>query len=216
MKFSMVRWGIIALALVIAFGSVGISYARFSKGGYWPVKDPVTFCLPPSCDVILTDVISNDDGNTDNVGSYEPVDPGDDGGGTAHDYWGPSSSDDPSAPPPAAGQPSPRYDKDVARTTVQLNGCTNTSFVLQIENAYPSYYPTIFFALKNTGDKAAEITDIVIDEQYTGESDDVANDIDALDISFDGIYVGKTVNMCGMVLSFLQRMGMVGADGKAR
>ena len=178
------RWLIIALAVVVALGSVGITYARMQGGPHnTGVVNTSSCCCGP-----FTWVVSNDDGAEDSVSPYGIIDPGDDGGGTNYDRWGAQSSDDPSGPQ-TTGTVCDRYDKDVARTTAWISGESREITVL-VENAYPSYYPTVFFGLKCPDSALGTITDIVVDNDFP----------DALTVSTSGIYEGQTIPQCGEVV----------------
>jgi len=168
------RWLTIALAVVVAFSIVGITYARMQGGPR--TKGVVACCCDP-----FTWVVSNDDGTEDGVNPYGIIDPGDDGGGTNYDRWGAQSSDDPSEPQ-TTGTKCDRYDKDVARTTAWISEDQQEITVL-VENAYPSYYPTVFFALKCPDSALGTIIDIVIDNDYPNE----------LTVSTSGIFPGQPI-----------------------
>jgi len=141
-KFHFTRWGIVALALVVALATIGVTYAGM-KGPKPPKDDPVptAYCSDP-----FTWVVSNDDGSEDTIDPYGLLDPGDDGGGTEYDFgWGPSSSDDPYEPQ-TMGSLGARYTKDVAKTeATKINDYT---IQVTVTNAYPSYHSTLFFALE--------------------------------------------------------------------
>lgn len=173
-QIRMSRWLIIALVAVVACSSLGITYARMQSGPQ--NKGAVPCCCDP-----FTWVVSNDDGTEDSINPYGIIDFGDDGGGTNYDGWGVQSSDDPSEPQ-AMGVACDRYDKDVARTTAWMSEDHREITVL-VENAYPSYYPTVFFALTCPNSALGTITDIVIDNQYP----------DALTVSTSGIYEGQPI-----------------------
>ncbi|MGB6873713.1 MAG: hypothetical protein WBE46_06220 [Dehalococcoidia bacterium] len=179
-QIRMSRWLIVALALVLVFGSVGISYARMQGG-------PQNKGVVPCCCDPFTWVVSNDDGIEDSISPYGIIDPGDDGGGTSYDRWGAQSSDDPSEPQ-TTGTECDRYDKDVARTTAWISEDQQEITVL-VENAYPSYYPTVFFALECPDSGLGTITDIIIDNPYPS----------ALDVSISGIYPGQLIPQDGEV-----------------
>jgi hypothetical protein len=168
------RWLIIALAAVVAFSSMGITYALMQGG-------PQSECVVPCCGDPFTWVVANDNGVEDSMNPYGTIDPGDDGGGTAYDRWGARSSDDPWEPQ-TMGAGCGRYDKDVARTAAWVSEDQREITVL-VENAYPSYYPTVFFALTCPDSALGTITDIVIDNQYP----------DALTVSTSGIYPGQPI-----------------------
>jgi len=148
---------------------------------------PTAYCSDP-----FTWVVSNDDGSTDNISPYGIIDPGDDGGGTEYDLWGQASSDDPSANQ-TAGQPCARYDKDVAKT--EAAKIDDYNIQVTVSNAYPSYYPTVFYGMINDGTRAATVESIVVDEDFTGAGDDEANVIEALTVTVGGISVGQTIGV---------------------
>jgi hypothetical protein len=179
-QIRMSRWLIIALVAVVVFSSVGITYAKMQGGP--KNKGAVPCCCDP-----FTWVVSNDDGAEDNINPYGIIDPGDDGGGTDYDRWGAQSSDDPSKPQ-TMSVACDRYDKDVARTTAWMSEDEREITVL-VDNAYPSYYPTVFFALTCPDSAQGTITDIVIDNPYP----------DALTVSISGIYVGQPIPQGGEV-----------------
>ncbi len=175
----------LALAVVVGLGSVGVTYAKWAdkpvKGG--PIQtaqfsDPFIW------------VASNDDGHEDDRSSYQPIDPGDDGSVGEYDFWGvgdTSSSNDPGSYPlpgalPDPGDPFPRYTKDVARTTARIEA-DDHYITIVIDNAYPYYYPTVFFALACLSPAVGVIQDIVIENNY----------FDALTVSYSGIYIGQQI-----------------------
>jgi len=142
----------------------------------------------------FTWVVSNDDGTMEDQGGYSPIDPGDDGGGTEYDYgWDLSSSDDPSAPQ-AMGSSCARYDKDVAKT--EATKIDDYNIQVTVTNAYPCYYPTVFYGIINDGNVPGKIESIVVDEDFhpNNEEDNVADDIEALDVTVGGISVGQTID----------------------
>jgi len=175
-RFHFAKAGIICLVVVVAFSSVGITYAR-RQGGPQNKGVVATSCC---CDP-FTWVVSNDDGEVTSISPYGSVDPGDDGGGTNYDGWGAQSSDDPSEPQ-TMGIGCARYDKDVAKTTAWMS-CDHKEITVLVENAYPSYYPTVFFALKCPDSAPGTITSIVIDNPYP----------DALTVTTSGIYPGQPI-----------------------
>ena len=176
LKFHFTRWGIIALAVVLALGSVGVTYAKWK--GKVPRHNDVVYTY--YFNDPFTWVVSNDDGTPDTVSPYGVIDPGDNG-------------DDPSEPQ-SQGVTCARYGKDVASTDALLNvGFDPRHITVTVSNAYPCYYPTIFFGMKNCAHVAAQIESIVVDENFTGEYDTTADDIDALDVTYGGIYVGQVI-----------------------
>ncbi len=176
-KFHFTRWGIICLAVVVALGTVGVTYAGM-KGPKGPkVKHdpiPIAYCSDP-----FTWVVSNDDGSTDNISPYGIIDPGDDG-------LDPSENQ-------TAGQPcDDRYDKDVAKT--EATKIDDYNIQVTVTNAYPCYYPTIFYGIINDGNIPGKIEGIVVDEDFhPNEEDDIADDITALDVTVGGISAGQTI-----------------------
>lgn len=182
------KWLVIALAAVVALGSVGITYASLQGGAQTNGVVPTCNC----CSSPFTWVVSNDDGKVTQRSPYGSIDPGDNGGGTKYDRWGAQSSDDPSEPQ-TVGVSCARYDKDVARTTAMMS-CDRWQISVLLENAYPSYYPTVFFGLKCSGSLPTTITGIVIDNPYP----------QALTVSISGIYVGQTIPQCKEVVGALQ------------
>ena len=178
------RWLIIALAVVVASGSAGIAYAR-TQGG--PDKTGVVTTSSCCCGP-FTWVVTNDDGAEDSVALYGIIDPGDDGGGTNYDRWGDQSSDDPSEPQ-TMSVACARYDKDVARTTAWISG-ESREITVMVEDAYPSYYPTVFFGLKCPESALGTIASIVIDNPYP----------EALTVTTSGIYAGQPLPQCEEVV----------------
>ena len=183
-RFNFARAAIICLVLVLAIGAAGMSYAK-TQGG---IRDPGAVTTATSCCADpFTWVVSNDDGSEDSVSPYGLIDPGDDGGGTNYDKWGSLSSDDPSEPQ-TMGVVCARYDKDVARTTASISE-DHAEITVLVENAYPCYYPTVFFALACPESAMGTITDIVITNDHPDE----------LTVTTTGIYVGQPIPQSGEV-----------------
>jgi len=170
-KGNLGRLGMLCLALVMALAAMGVGYAQ---DGLQNNDQVLTNCA-------FTWVVSNDDGAEDSVNPYGIIDPGDDGGGTSYDRWDAQSSDDPSKPQ-AVGVECARYDKDVAWTTAWMSEDQREITVL-VENAYPSYYPTIFFGMRCGDSGPGTITTIYIDNPSP----------EALTVSTSGIYVGQPI-----------------------
>jgi hypothetical protein len=181
-KVGLGRWLISALVVVVVLGSLGVAYG-YSSGTIKADEMVALACTTGP----LTWVVSNDDGAPQNKGGYTPIDPGDDGGGTNHDIWGDRSSDDPSERQ-TMGVECARYDKDVAQTTACMS-CDRKKITVRLENAYPCYYPTVFFGLKCPDSPSGTITDIVIDNPYPDE----------LTVTTSGIGIGQTIPACGEV-----------------
>ena len=174
LKKSATRAAIICLALVMALGTMGVGYAQMNGGAQ-------------NNGVVLADgsgftwTVSNDDGAEEPAGDYDPIDPGDDGGGTAFDGWGTESSDDPSEHQ-EMGEPCARYDKDVARTTAAVD-TDGKGITVVLENAYPCYHPTVFFGIRGPDWGPTSINSIEIENEYPDE----------LTITTSGIYVGQPI-----------------------
>jgi len=175
MKRNFTRAGVVCLAVVVAVGSLGIAY------GYWSGALRSGDMMARASSGPFTWAVSNDDGAEDDEGGYNPIDPGDDGGGTGYDGWGTQSSDDPSEPQ-AMGVGCARYDKDVARTIAGTEP-EGHEITVMVENAYPCYYSTVFFGLENTESFPIQVESIVIDNPYS----------EALYVTTSGIYVGQEI-----------------------
>jgi len=175
-KVRLGRWLIIALVVVVVVGSLGVAYGYTS--GTLRAGDMVSMACVTGP---FTWVVSNDDGKVTNISPYGAIDPGDNGGGTNHDIWGRQSSDDPSEPQ-TRGVECARYDKDVARTTACMS-CDHHEITVLVENAYPSYYPTVFFGMKNTQNFSVKIKSI-----------DISYDTPELTVTFDGITVDQVLS----------------------
>ena len=180
-KFRLSRWVIVCLAVVVALASVGVTYARMK--GPKPPKDDVV--ATSGCSDPFTWVATNDDGHLDYHDLYsptDPIDPGDDGSVGDYDHWGEgdtSSSNDPSGGPPPGpeavpGVGFPRYTKDVARTTAEIQADPQYMTV-EIENAYPYYYPTVFFTLECPESRQGWIRDFVIEPVVDNSEPDPLN-----------------------------------------
>jgi hypothetical protein len=179
-RFRFAKAGIVCLAVVVALGSLGAAYS-YSSGTLKAGDTMAMACFTGP----FTWVVSNDDGKVTNISPYGAIDPGDDGGGTNYDKWGGQRSDDPSEPQ-TRGVVCARYDKDVARTTAWMS-CDHHEITVLIENAYPCYYPTVFFGLRCPDSPSGTITDIVIENPYPDE----------LTVTTSGIYEGQPISQCG-------------------
>jgi hypothetical protein len=168
-RFHFAKAGIVCLAAVVVLGSLGAVYS-YSSGTLKAGDMMAMACVTGP----FTWVVSNDDGKVTSISPYGAIDPGDDGGGTNYDKWGYKSSNDPSEPQ-AMGVGCARYDKDVARTTACMS-CDHHEITVLLENAYPCYYPTVFFGLKNNQSFSVKIKSI-----------DISYDIPELTVTFDGI-----------------------------
>jgi len=175
-KFHFAKAGLVCLAVVVVLGSIGVAYG-YSSGTLRAGDMMAMACF----NGLFTWVVSNDDGKVTNISPYGAVDPGDDGGGTNHDKWGDQSSDDPSELQ-TRGVECARYDKDVART-IAWRSCDRKEITVLLENAYPCYYPTVFFGLKNNQSFSVKIKSI-----------DISYDIPELTVTFDGIAEGDVLS----------------------
>jgi len=176
-RFRFAKAGLVCLAVVVALGSLGVAYG-YSTGTLRTGDMMAMACFTGP----FTWVVSNDDGEVTNISTYGAIDPGDDGGGTNYDKWAGQSSDDPSELQ-TRGVECARYDKDVAKTTAQMSSCDRKEITVRVENAYPCYYPTVFFGLKNPKNFSVKIKSI-----------DISCDTPELTVTFDGITVGDILS----------------------
>lgn len=172
-KGNLGRLGMLCLALVVALGGMGVGYAQM-QGGAQNNDQVLTDCA-------FTWVVSNDDGVEEDRGGYTLIDRGDDGGGTNYDKWGSQSSDDPSELQ-TMGEECGRYDKDVARTTASMSG-DQWEITVLVEDAYPCYYPTIFFGMRCGDSGPGTITTIDIHNPHP----------EALTVTTSGIDEGQEI-----------------------
>jgi len=175
-KVHFVKAGLVCLAAVVVLGGLGAVYS-YSSGTLRAGDMVATACF----DGPFTWVVSNDDGKVTSISPYGVIDPGDDGGGTNYDKWGDQSSDDPSELQ-TRGVECARYDKDVART-IAWRSCDRKEITVLLENAYPCYYPTVFFGLKNNQSFSVKIQSI-----------DISYDIPELTVTVDGVAVGDVLS----------------------
>ena len=133
----MKKIGLLALAIVLALGTLGVSYAMWDK--YIYIDATVN---TGEVDAIFVSAFTDDDGVVDNPA----YDAGDDGGGTDYDHWGAASSDDPSM----AGPNPSRYNKDVGKCWVETDADPQILH-FYVANGYPCYWNTLWFEIKNTG-----------------------------------------------------------------
>ncbi len=143
-------------------GSIGVGYALRSGKGSRP--DPLN-------DPFIW-VVSNDNGVA------EIIDPGDNGL-------------DPSAPQ-TQETPCARYDKNVASSTAVFNVSSPYNISVIVDNAYPGYWPTIFFGVKNMSTYHAVIQTIEIDENAA--TPDEIEDIAELTVTVAGMSEGQIVD----------------------
>jgi len=186
--------------MMVAFSATGMAYGLNTETR-GEKKGPAT---AGDCSCIFIWTFSNDDGKVDNPA----LDPDDDGRGKEYDFgWGCTSSCDPYALPGrfsvCCDEPvcpsTPRYTKDVARTTSKLSA-DSRSITVKLENAYPGYYPTVFFAFACPKTVCGTILDIIIDEDpCTPEPEDIPD----LTVCCSGIAVGQEIPSCGKIAGAL-------------
>jgi hypothetical protein len=159
MKIGWKTGGIILLVAVIAMGAIGISYSANGN------SDPSGNSL-----CTFSWVESNDDNHFGTPAEYPSgIDPGDNG-------------NDPyqaQAPAVACG----RFAGNVATTTASIDQNQDTiSFTLS--NAYPGYYPTVFFGLSNQSPTPGIVQSINIQNPDTS----------VLTITLDGIDLNQIID----------------------
>src|SRR4030042_811610 len=183
-KENLVKIAVLCLALVVALTTMGVAYA---------CHDVVPTSRLNCC---FSLVVSNDNGAVESVRGYI-VDPGDNG-------LDPSQGQ-------AYGQPGDRHNKDVASTTATLASaepiwgqCDPCQKYLSVSvtNAYPCYYPTIFFGLQNGGTIPGTITALKGDEK--ADPPDILDDIQELTVGVTDVYVGQVINPGAVVVGGLQ------------
>ncbi len=163
---------LLGFSAVVAFSATGVSYAGFSGG---PKLDRTVSGAAVGG---FSWIVSNDDGHEDRVGGYDPIDPGDTHDNAAYSYWPDASSgNDPGAiPAPASGQAPgcafPRYNSDVARVRAWVDAGLQEA-LFEIDNAYPGYYPTIYFGYACNGQAGRNVTLVVDEDASTPEIDDI-------------------------------------------
>lgn len=165
------KTGIVCLALLLALGTMGVGYAHWS--------DTVTISGTAETGEFndcFGWVVSNDDGVPDGV-----IDPGDNG----LDPYEPQT----------AGSPCGREDMDVASTTALLEEDPHYMTVT-LTHAYPCYYPTLFYSLKNDGTIPSQIVSITVDEEVGDHitTPDIPDNIPELFVTVTGIYIGQNID----------------------
>lgn len=158
--------GLLALALVLALGTLGVGYAMWDKTIYID-----TTVNTGEVNAEFVNAFTDDDGVVDDASK----DAGDDGGGTDYDYWGPFSSDDPSE-----GGPNPaRYNKDVGMCYVTTDEDPQILH-FYVENGYPCYWNTLWFEIMNTGTVPVNIEGLTVTPK---------GDMDRDNDGYDDIYI---------------------------
>ena len=187
MKFNrMGKIGTACLAAVIVLGTAGgLAYAH--RAHTLGVSGVVHACYQGP----FAWVVSNDDGAMTSIAGWNPIDKGDDGGGTQYDYWGLSSSNDPSALQ-SPNQLCTRYLKDVGKAKACISSDRNC-ITVRLYNAYPLYYPTVFFGLQNVECSPGSIDSIQITNTNGNK----------LTVNVNGISKGQTINAGCTVVGWL-------------
>ena len=195
---------VIVVALVTTLSVTGVSYGLTSPVLYVSTTPVYT----AACSDPFHWTFTNDDGKINN----SIYDSGDNGGGTEYDHWGLTSSDDPGAfkfpPDPLNIQPGVvytnfnRYTKDVAITSAAKSADAQ-SITVSIQNAYPYYYPTVFFAFGCDNGAVGTIEAIEIDEDPNDSTLPEPDDIPELTVSYSGIYVSQQIPANGEAVGAL-------------
>jgi hypothetical protein len=177
MKFNACwKIGILLITIIaVSLGASGVGYAAPSLAS----SPEISLCS-------FSWVESNDNGSTSAAGGYNPVDPGDDGS----DPYQPQE--------PGAG--TDRYGMDVAGTHAELNSSRST-ITVTLDNAYPGYYPTVFFGLRNDKGTPGIVKSINIDH-----SPDIS-------VTLSGIEIDQVIPS-GTEAAGALAIGMTGSDGK--
>jgi hypothetical protein len=136
--------------LFVALAVVGVGYGLWSKTLY--IEGTVG---TGSLDAVFVDPFTDDDGKVNDSG-LDSTDVGD----CAISVNDPAGSCDPKA----SGHNVARKDKDVGTCTVEYaaQDPTGETLVLTIDNAYPSYYCTVFFDVRNTGSIPVKIFELAV------------------------------------------------------
>ena len=148
---------IIGLVSIIALAALGITYAAGNS----------TYPAATTSKCGFSSVESNDDGATGSYGTYNPVDPGDNG-----------------IDPRAAQSPGvscARVSSDIASTTATYTGDT-ISFTMN--KIYPGYHPTVFFGLSNQSGTPGVVSSITLNNP----------DITLFTMTLNGIALKQTID----------------------
>jgi hypothetical protein len=124
----------VLVLLIVALASVGVGYALWSKTLH--IDGTVR---TGEVEAIFTEAFTDDD----DVVDAGTKDNGDTGSCPA---FGSGSCD-----PAASGHNVPRKDKDVGVCVAEISEEDDQIIEVTIDNAYPSYYCTVFFEFRNTG-----------------------------------------------------------------
>ena len=178
----------IVLVVTLAMGVTGVTYAKWSdklpgRGKVHTAKK----VHPPGSSVndCFSWVVSNDNGTEEYMGGYTPTDPGDNG-------LDPSENQ-------SAGVPCAREVKDIASTTAILEADPHY-ITATVYNAYPGYFPTIFYGLENNQTFPVKIESIVLDEDAITPG---IQTIPELTVIYNGIPIGECIGPGEEVSGFL-------------
>jgi hypothetical protein len=129
----------VLVLLIVALASVGVGYALWSKTLH--INGTVA---TGNVNAIFTKAFTDDDNGVDD-GSLDSTDL-DNCIGQPGGKFGTGSCD-----PAASGHNVLRKDKDVGICQAEITEEDDQIIEVTIDNAYPSYYCTVFFSFKNTG-----------------------------------------------------------------
>ena len=152
MKAKLPATGLLFLGLIVALGTLGLVYGLWSQ--VLTVQGEVNL---GTVDAVFSQAFTDDDDVVDDV-NKDPGATGDcpDLGGVDVDGDGLTSCD-PSSPGPAAT----RYDKDVARCDATLNESDPRLLTVTVDNAYPSYWCTVWAHVLNNGSIPVKIQKLI-------------------------------------------------------
>jgi hypothetical protein len=140
---------LLIVGVILAVGLIGVGYALWDK-------DLIIHGQVSTGEVnaIFIDAYTDDDGVVNDPTGGN--DCGDDGTYTEYSWWmDGSSSDDPMGPGPCPD----RYTKDVGRCWAIIDQSDNQILHVGLENAYPSYWNTIWYTIVNNGTVPVVVND---------------------------------------------------------
>ena len=147
MSKNMTRVGVIFLALTVTLSIMGVSYGLWTKS--LTVEGMVR---TGEVDLVFVDAFTDDDGEINDLNK----DSQDDGGPSqGFDAWGSDSSADPSA---SGRDPKDHYDEDVAKCEASIDHDHQEAQIEKFD-AYPSYFCTAWFDIRNVGTIPVKIND---------------------------------------------------------
>lgn len=160
--------GVLALLLVIALAAIGLGYALWSKT--LTIEGVVH---TGEVDAEFVDAFTDDDNVVD--------DPDKDSGDTGECREGELTSCDPAA---SGRDPKPRYDKDVARCDASIDEEDPQIMYVTVENAYPSYFCTVWAHTKNSGTIPVKFQDMDLTAHNFTPGVEITVDIFGVDCGF--------------------------------